>query len=69
MDMSVDLPDVVEVSVWYLFAVSNLLIFIEQRVELKFALQIRKTFKRKALGWSVCGYIYDCIEVHIKITQ
>tara|TARA_R110002033_G_scaffold130110_1_gene170708 strand:+ start:384 stop:596 length:213 start_codon:yes stop_codon:yes gene_type:complete len=59
MDVSIDLSDIVEISMRHPFAVCHLLIFIEKNVKVELAFQILQATECETLAWSIGRNVED----------
>ena len=69
MNVSINLSDIVEVSVWHLLAVCSLLVFVEEVIEVEFAFEVLESTEREALAWSIRRYFENGVQVHVVLSK
>ena len=67
MNVSVNLTDVIEISMRHPFAVCHLLVLVEQHVEIELALEILQSAEGKTLARPIGRDVQDGFEVHIEL--
>ena len=65
--VSINLANVVKISMRHLLAVGRLLVFVRQSVEIELSFEILQSSKGKALAGTVRGNIENALKVHVEL--